>query len=315
MTPSRKPLIIGVALLVVYLVWGSTYLAIRVTVREADPVVAMGSRFVAAGLLVAVLVALRLGWRSLRVSRRELLGCGLLGLLLPLLGNAVVAIAEAHGAPSGVTALLIAITPILIAGYRAMAGDFPDRRTMLGLGLGVVGVGWLVAGGSASATAPLGPSLLILFASACWGFGSWIQPRLTLPSNAFVMTAYEMGLGGLMMLALGYGMGEHLRPASYSATIWLSWAYLVVVGSAVAFSAYVWLLSNAPISLVSTYAFVNPMVAVVLGALILDEKITSAVVIGGGVIVAAVALVISANRPRPTEVEDFVEDEPALAAD
>lgn len=313
MTPSPKPLVVGAALLVVYLVWGSTYLAIRVTVRQADPVVSMGARFVAASLVVGLLVAGAKGWRALRVTRRELLGCGLLGLLLPLLGNALVAVGEAHGAPSGITALLIAMTPIMITIYRAAAGDLPERRTVIGLALGVVGVGWLVVGGSASATAPLGPSLLILFACACWGFGSWIQPRLSLPSNAFVMTVYEMGTGGVMMLALGYAAGEHLTPTSYSATTWLAWTYLVLIGSAVAFSAYVWLLSNAPISLVSTYAFVNPVVAVVLGALILDEKITAAVVVGGGVIVVAVAIVISANRPRPIELEELIEDEPALA--
>jgi drug/metabolite transporter (DMT)-like permease len=135
-------------------------------------------------------------------------------------------------------------------------------------------------------------------ASAFWAFGSWVQPRLTLPGNAFVITVYEMVAGGALMATAGLVRGERLSPSEYGADTWLAWGYLVVVGSVVAFSSYVWLLANAPIGLVATYAYVNPVVAVFLGWLILSEPVTSAVVVGGLVIVAAVAIVITVERPR-----------------
>jgi drug/metabolite transporter (DMT)-like permease len=125
-----------------------------------------------------------------------------------------------------------------------------------------------------------------------------VQPRLTLPRDAFVMTVHEMWIGGAIMLVVGAASGERLDLAAYSGKTYLAWGYLVVFGSMVAFSAYVWLLGNAPISLVATYAYVNPVVAVALGALILDEPVTGAVLVGGAVIVVAVAVVISVERVR-----------------
>jgi drug/metabolite transporter (DMT)-like permease len=145
---------------------------------------------------------------------------------------------------------------------------------------------------------PLGAALIVLFASTCWAFGSWVQPRLTLPRDAFVMTVHEMWTGGVMLLVIGTIKGERLHLGAYSGKIWFAWGYLVVFGSMIAFTAYVWLLSNAPISLVATYAYINPVVAVILGGIILSEPVTHAVLIGGGIIVAAVAIVISVERPR-----------------
>jgi drug/metabolite transporter (DMT)-like permease len=125
-----------------------------------------------------------------------------------------------------------------------------------------------------------------------------VQPRLRLPRDAFVMTVHEMWIGGVVLLVAGTVSGERFDFAAYSGKTYVAWAYLVVFGSMVAFSAYVWLLANAPISLVATYAYVNPVVAVALGALILGEPVTHAVLIGGAVIVASVAIVISVERPR-----------------
>jgi drug/metabolite transporter (DMT)-like permease len=293
--------LVAAALLVVYVVWGSTYLGIRVVVEEAPPFLGMGSRFFAAGVLLAAVLAVRSGVGRLRVTRRELLGCATVGLLLPVLGNGLVSVGEHRGAPSGVTALLIASAPLMIAIFRFAAGDRPKAMSLVGLLLGFAGLAYLVlvgrnAGGEDKI--PVGAALIVLFASTCWAFGSWVQPRLTLPTDAFVMTVHEMWTGGLIMLVVGPLTGERFDLASYSAKTYLAWAYLVVFGSMVAFSAYVWLLANAPISLVATYAYVNPVVAVALGALILDEPITSAVLVGGAVIVVAVAIVISAERVR-----------------
>lgn len=301
---AKAPAAVGLvvlALLIVYVVWGSTYLGIRVVVEEAPPLLGMGSRYLVAGILLGLLLSLRGGFRRLRVTRRELLGCAAIGLLLPVLGNGLVSVGEDLGAPSGVTALLIAIAPLMIALFRFVDGDRPKPLSLVGLLLGFAGLAYLILVGRGTGgddRVPVGAALIVLFASTCWAFGSWVQPRLILPRDAFVMTVHEMWIGGAILLLTGTVSGERLDPGSYSAETWLAWGYLVVFGSMVAFSAYVWLLANAPISLVATYAYVNPVVAVALGALILDEAVTSAVVVGGAVIVAAVAIVISVERPR-----------------
>lgn len=307
--PAKAPAAVGLvvlALLVVYVVWGSTYLGIRVVVKEAPPFLGMGSRFFTAGILLGLLVGLKGGLRRLRVTRQEFLGCATVGLLLPVLGNGLVSVGEHRGAPSGVTALLIASAPLMIAIFRFLSGDRPRPLSVLGLLLGFAGLAYLVVAGQEKGGAdrlPIGAALIVLFASTCWAFGSWVQPRLTLPSDAFVMTVHEMWTGGLVMLVVGSLSGERFDLASYSPKTFVAWGYLVVFGSMVAFSAYVWLLGNAPISLVATYAYVNPVVAVALGALILDEPITSAVLVGGAVIVASVAIVISVERVRRPEAD------------
>ncbi len=132
----------------------------------------------------------------------------------------------------------------------------------------------------------LGPALLILFSASCWAFGSYVQPRLWLPANLFVVAAWEMLFGGLMMVVLGLSVGESFT-FDYAPKTWFALSYLVIFGSVVAFTAYVWLVANAPISLVATYAYVNPVIAVFLGWLILDEKITWPIVAGGAIVVAS----------------------------
>jgi len=291
--------LIAVALAIVYVVWGSTYLAIRVAVEEMPPLLGMGSRFLVAGALLALVLKLR--GVDLRVSRAELAGSALLGLMLPVLGNGFVAIGESSGTPSGVAALLIAAVPLFVTLYRFRAGDRPRPWSLVGVLLGFIGLAWLVLGGREQGDVPLVGAAFVLAASAFWAFGSWVQSRLTLPSNAFVITVYEMGTGGALMAAAGWIRGESLDPGEYGADTWLAWGYLVVVGSVVAFSAYVWLLANAPIGLVATYAYVNPVVAVFLGWLILSEAVTTAVIVGGLVIVAAVAVVITVERPRRSD--------------
>lgn len=294
--PARVGLIAG-ALLVVYVVWGSTYLAIRVVVEEAPPMSGMGSRFLLAGLVLAVI--LRLRGRSLRITRRQLLGAAALGALLPFGGNGLVAVGEDLGAPSGIAALLVAAVPLWVILLRLSAGERPRTLTTVGVGLGFLGLAWLVLAGKdeAGGSFSLLSAGLIVAATLFWSYGSFIQTRLPLPSDVFVVTVYEMLTGGAMMLVTGYAMGERLA-LDYEARTIGAWLYLVLFGSVLAFTAYVWLLANAPVSLVSTYAYVNPVVAVFLGWLILEEPVTAAIVVGGGIVVAAVALVIRAERPR-----------------
>jgi drug/metabolite transporter (DMT)-like permease len=312
--PAPRPLLVAVALSIVYVVWGSTYLAIRVMVEDMPPMLSAGGRYVFAGLLLGGLLALKFGVRRLRVTPAELAGSALLGLLLPMLGNGVVTIAEHRGAPSGVAALLVAAVPLWVIVYRLASGDRPGRWTVGGVLMGFAGLAYLVWSTGVGGPVPIGASLLVVAATVAWSFGSWYQPRLRLPRDPFVTTVWEMLTGGLMMMVTGALMGERLSPASYSAASWWAWGYLVVFGSVVAFTAYVWVLSNAPISLVATYAYVNPVVAVFLGWLILAEPVTPPILVGGAVVVAAVAVVVRAERPAARRAAPSPAPAPAPAA-
>jgi drug/metabolite transporter (DMT)-like permease len=310
-TPKAAPAfgLVLLALGIVYVVWGSTYLGIRIVVEEAPPLTAMGLRYGTAGLLLGALLMLRGGPRRLTLTWRQALGAGFLGLMLPMMGNGMVSVGENLGAPSGVAALLIAVAPLIIVVFRAVEGDRPKPLTVLGVLLGFGGLAVLVlVGGGVSGGFPVGPALLIMFASTCWAFGSYVQPRLWLPKDVFVTTVYEMVFGGLILTTVGTLSGESFTASAYSARTWTALGYLVVFGSVIAFTSYVWLLANAPISFVATYAYVNPVVAVFLGWLVLDEKVSWAVVVGGGIVVAAVALVIRAERPRRTPRTTAVPD-------
>lgn len=292
--------LIGIALGTVYLVWGSTYLGIGVMVEDMPPLVAAGTRFLAAGVLLGTILSLRGGWRRLRIGRAELWSCALLGLLLPVLGQGMVTVAESGGAPSGLTALLIAAVPLWVLLCRRLSGERPTRAAVTGAAVGFVGLAVLLASNGLIGEFPFWTILLVVFASVAWAFGSWYQSRLRLPRDAFVTAVYEMLIGGALLTAAGLFSGERIEPATYAADSWIAWAYLVVFGSVIAFSAYVWLLHSAPVSLVATYAYVNPLVAVFLGWLVLRESVTVPIVVGGAVVLLAVATVVKAERPgRP----------------
>ena len=299
LAPSRAA--IWGALAIVYVVWGSTYLAIRVVVKEMPPITSAGLRFITASLLVGAYVALRHGPGTLRVRPRELGSAAIVGVLLLLGGNGLVSLGE-RTVPSGLTALLVAATPLSIVILRRISGDRPRLMTWAGVLVGIAGLVVLVApgisGGSTAGT------ILIVVATLSWALGSFASPRLAMPSNPSVATAWEMLAGGLAMLIVGLARGERFDFSfGYSGKSIFALAYLVVFGSIVAFSAYVWLLSKAPISLVATYAYVNPIVAVILGALLLSESVTAVIVIGGAIVVAGVALVVGAERPRSSPAE------------
>jgi drug/metabolite transporter (DMT)-like permease len=304
------------ALVVVYVVWGSTYLAIRIVVEEAPPLTSMGLRYLTAGVVLGAILSLRGGLRRLRLTRRQALGTAFLGLMLPMLGNGMVAVGENLGAPSGVAALLVAVAPLIIVLLRVVDGDRPGPLTVLGVLLGFAGLGYLILAGQGSVDhVPLLPALIVLMASTCWAFGSYVQPRLWLHDDVFVTTVYEMLFGGLILSVVGTAAGEHFT-FDYPARTWLALGYLVLFGSVLAFTAYVWLVANAPISFVATYAYVNPVVAVFLGWLVLAEPITVPVLVGGGIVVLAVAAVISAERPHRREVPEVaVTGEPGPLAE
>jgi drug/metabolite transporter (DMT)-like permease len=279
------------ALGIVYVVWGSTYLAIAIAVETLPPLLYAGLRFLLAGLLLAGWVAFR--GVDLRISRRELAGAAAVGILLLAVANGLVVLAE-RTVPSGVAALIVASLPLWIVVYRMVAGERVGRDLLAGVLLGLVGAAILVVPGGLNGTIDPVGSLMLFGATLSWALGTFLSPRLETPRNAFVSTTYQMLAGGVVLLVVALARGElaHVDPATFSIRSVIAFGYLVLFGSLVAYSAYTWLLQNASVSLVSTYAFVNPVVAVVLGALILAEPTTASIVIGAAVIVIAVAFII-----------------------
>jgi drug/metabolite transporter (DMT)-like permease len=274
---------------IVYVVWGSTYLAIRVMVETVPPLLGAGTRFVVAGGLLLGVLALR-GTRL--PTRRELVGALIIGTLLTG-ANAVVSVAETD-VPSGLAALLIASVPLLVILMRRGFGENVSRASVAGVGIGFLGVAVLLLPGERPDGASLIGMLGVLAAAAMWASGTFASPRTDLPGDPFVSTGWQMLLGGLICCAAGLAAGElpDVEPSAFSGDSLLAWAYLVTIGSLVAFSAYIWLLQNAPVSKVATYAYVNPVIAIVLGWLVLEETITAVTLIGAAVIVASVALVV-----------------------
>jgi drug/metabolite transporter (DMT)-like permease len=297
-----------VALGTVYLVWGSTYLAIKYVVEGGlPPLLAMGARFLLAGLVLVVVILLVRGRAAFSVTRAQLVTAGICGLFLLVGGNGLVAVAE-QDVDSGLAALLIAGTPLWVVLLRAVLRDRPSAGTVAGLLLGLVGVAVLLLPGVQGA-AELGPLLLVCLSSVLWSCGTVLATRRPMPADPFVTTVVEMAVGGTAMVLLGSAGGEwgRLRLAGTEPSSWIAFVYLVLVGSVVGYSAYVWLLARAPLSLATTYAYVNPAVAVALGALFLSEPLTANVLIGGAVIIGAVAWVITAEsraRRRPLPGRD-----------
>lgn len=303
-TDSRRSLLVWGALAIVYVVWGSTYLAIRIAIETVPPLLSGAMRFSTAALVLGAALLLLRGWRVFRMTWKELGGAALVGLLLLNAGNGLVAVAEQH-ISSGLAALLVASVPLWLVIFRVVARDMPQVLTLAGvlIGFGGVAVLSLTGGGSAADSTGI---VIILLASMSWSAGSFLSARIPMPANPFVASTVEMAAGGIGLALTSTVMGEHLDLGAISGRSWAALAYLVVMGSLVAFTAYVWLLGTAPISLVSTYAYVNPVVAVALGALVLSEPVTTSMVAAGLVIVLGVALVVSTERRRnaPTEEKE-----------
>ncbi len=295
-----------VALWTVYLLWGSTYLAIRVAVHPSHgaavpPLVLAGARFTLAGVVMLALTLRRPApdGKPDPLGRRQWGAAAVIGLALPFGGNGFVSVAEKR-IPSGVAAVVVATVPIWAAILAAALGrERTSRYHVFGLTLGFAGVAALVVGSGSGRASPVG-ILIVVIAAISWASGSvWSQTAPTV-RRPLVMTGMEMVCGGLGCLIAAAVTGEfgalHVGAIDYRA--WLAFAYLIVAGSMVAYSAYVWLLHNAPLSLATTYAYVNPVVAVALGALLLGEPFT---VRSAGATVAVVAgVVLMLRRPQPT---------------
>jgi drug/metabolite transporter (DMT)-like permease len=300
--PWQSPAFRGwVALVVVYVFWGGTYLGIRVGVETIPPLLLAGVRYLIAGLILFP-IAIRGGTPQERAAdrpaRANWVACAIVGLLLLLGGNGLVTVGE-RTVPSGFASLLVATVPLwLLVMDAVLSRTWIGWLPLTGLVAGLVGVALLAGLGdhTSASGASTGGIAVILFASVCWAVGTILTSRLkALPQRPFVSTAMQMIIGGAVMTALAAATGEfgsfHL--SQVSARSWLALAYLIVPGSILALSAYgIAVRSSLPTSTVATYAYVNPVVAVILGTTILSEKLTPMMLLGGAFIIAAVALIV-----------------------
>ena len=295
--------LVWTAILILYVVWGSTYLGIRVAVETIPPFVMGAVRFGIAGLVVLAAVAIARRGGFVRPSRRELRDCAIIGTCFMFGGMGLVSWGE-QTVPSGITGVLIAMMPVWVAIYGRLF--FRERLPVLaivGIVIGMICVVGLVGQGVAveGSLDPAGIAALVL-SPMIWAAGStFAAKRARLPSDPFLATGLEMLSGSVVLAVAAVLSGElaSFRPADVSANAVLATAYLTVVGSLVAFTAFVWVIRHAPLPLVTTYAFVNPVIAVVLGWLLLHEAVGPVQLAAGAVIVAGVALIIVARSRMP----------------
>jgi drug/metabolite transporter (DMT)-like permease len=310
---SPSTVAVVVALLTVYIVWGSTYLGIAVMIETLPPLLAAGVRFGSAGLiLLAVLVAharLRRGVTLERPTWAHWRTAAVVGTLLLLGGNGGVVLSELF-IPSGVAAVLVATTPIWLALFDSIiTRRRPSALVIGGLVAGIAGVVvLLVPVEGFGGLNPLG-IVLVLGAEISWAIGSLYARYNPMPRSAFLGTGMEMLLGGLALLVAGVLLGEIGRTdvAAFSMRSIVAVIYLIVFGSIIAFTAYTWLLANVPVSTVATHAYVNPIVAVALGAIVLSEEITPRTLIATAIIIGAVVAMVSGRTREDDESRQDVE--------
>jgi drug/metabolite transporter (DMT)-like permease len=301
--PSQARILLAFA--AVYLIWGSTYLAIRYAVETIPPFLMAGSRFVMAG---AVLYLWTRAGGAAPPSRRDWAGAALLGALLLLSGNGGLCWAEQR-VPSGLAALLLATIPIWMVLLDSLreGGAKLHAQVIGGMAMGVGGLALLVGPAHlwGSARVDLAGAGVLMFSSFCWSLGSILSHKLKLPSSPFLAAAMEMLAGGALLLFLGVLSGErrqlHFNGVALRSLLGL--VYLIVAGSLLGFTAYIWLLRTVATARVSTYAFVNPAVAVFLGWAVGNEVLTGRELLASATIIAGVALIVT-HRPLEPEIRN-----------
>lgn len=300
----------------VYVVWGSTYLAIRVAIDTLPPLLMAGARFLLAGTILYAVMR----WRGVPApTARQWRAAALIGTLLLGFGNGGVVLAE-RTVPSGIAALLVAMVPMwmVLLEWVRPRGTRPTLRVVAGLLIGFAGIVLLVGPAglvSGEGVDPLG-ALLLTVGSAAWAAGSIYARGADLPGSALLATGMEMLCGGAALLLGGIARGElgAADPSAFTTESVLALVYLVLVGSLVGFTAYIWLLGVSTPARVSTYAYVNPVVAVLLGWWLLDEPLTARVIAAAAVIVLAVAVITTGRRPLPSPGDAEAPGEGAKAA-
>jgi drug/metabolite transporter (DMT)-like permease len=289
---------VWLTLAIVYVVWGSTYLGIDLAVRTIPPFLMAAVRFlIAGGLLYAW--AVRRGDRSDRPTARQWFSALVIATPMLAVGNAAVGWAE-QTLDTGTASLIIASVPLWMALLdRVFYGQRLARAVVIGLVVGFAGVGLLVAPGGSGGVSRA--AVVLVFSSLAWAIGSLYSRQAPQPGRPLVAASMQMLAGGIVLVAVSAGSGElsDVHPGRVSLASWFGLAYLVVAGSLIAFTSYMWLLRNAPTTLVGTYAYVNPFVAVLLGTLVLGEPLGWRTLVGGGIVIAAVALIVRVPRRKP----------------
>lgn len=307
-TATRVSLLLIAAFAAVYIFWGSTYLAIKYAIETLPPFLMAGSRFLIAGSILYVWARFSADYEkpTLKHWRTSLI----VGTLLLLGGNGCVVLAE-HYISSSLAALLIAVEPfwIVLLSWLWLGGNRPNWKVALGLVVGFAGV-YLLVGGQNSSNANGGNhqilgAFLVMTAALSWASGSIYGLRATTPKSSVLTSGMQMLSGGFVLTLVGTFAGEWTKfnIADVSRNSWLGFAYLLIFGSIVGFTAYSWLLKNAAPSLVATYAYVNPVVAVFLGWLVAGESLSLQMLVGAAVIVSSVALITSTGESKNEESE------------
>jgi drug/metabolite transporter (DMT)-like permease len=294
---------IWAAMIAVYVVWGSTYLAIRFAVETMPPFLMAAVRFLIAGLLL--FIYRRLSGDSLP-RWEQARSAGIVGLFLLLGGNGAVVWAE-QSVPSGLAALMVSSSPLWMLLLEAFlpGGKKPGRRAVAGVILGFSGVillMWPSGNGGLLQANPWG-AIVLVFATLTWASGSIYSRYAPLPVSPMMGSAIEMLVGGTALLILGAVTGEfsQVHVAAITTRSILGLAYLIVFGSLIGYTAYTWLLQVAPTSLVSTYAYVNPLVALMIGSLLANEVLAPRTMLAAGIIIGSVALITTTQAPKPPE--------------
>jgi drug/metabolite transporter (DMT)-like permease len=297
--PSRTAFIIAFAS--IYLIWGSTYLGMRVAVETLPPFTLAAARYLIAGAVLFLIVSAR---GATRPTWRHWWDNTIAGTFLLLGGNGMVVWAEQY-VPSSIAALILGISPafMVLTEWAWPGGHRPSARVFVGLVLGLAGVAWLAAPWehSRGGGIDLRGTIALVFACASWSFGSIFSRHVKNPAPPFVASALQMLGGGGALLITSLLAGEHhvLNLAAVSGRSWTAFAFLTLMGSLVGFSTFVWLMKHTTPARVSTYAYVNPVVAVFLGWLILDEPVTTRTVFAAAIIIAAVAIVTTQKNRQP----------------
>jgi drug/metabolite transporter (DMT)-like permease len=301
-TARATPPLVWIALGAVYIVWGTTYFAIRIVNETMPPLLAASVRFILAGAVMYAWTIRRGDREGDRPGLPQWRAAAIVGTALLLGGNGGVVWAE-RTVPSGIVALIISFVPLWMALIdRALLKHRLGPLTMVGLVTGFVGAALLVGGSASGGGVPLEGMLFAVGASLSWASGSLYSRRAPLPTRPFVGVGMEMLCGGVALGIVALLTGElgSVHPERFSTASMLALAYLVAFGSFVGLASYLWLLRNAPTPLVSTYAFVNPVVAVFLGWAFLSEPITFRTVVAGAIVLASVAAIITAREESPT---------------
>lgn len=296
-----RPVVI-VALLGVYLIWGSTYLAMRFAIESMPPLLMAGIRYVLAGFILFVFLKLRgHAWPTRRQWRDSLI----VGVLLLLGGNGMVGLAMERGVSSGMSALVVGVTPLFALIFAGLWGQRASQREWLGIGVGLFGLVLLNFGRELS-TSPIAAVLLIL-AALFWSFGSIWGKHLQLPSG-FMASALQMLLGGAVLLLMALLRGESMTAMPTEKALW-SLAYLIFIGAILGFSAYVYLLETVRPALATSYAYVNPLVAVGLGVWLGGEKVDALELVAMGIILGGVVMVYLPSFSRQAKDVVPLQDE------